>query len=226
MDLVLSSGFLAFAAQAGFLQGVEDAGLRNRITGICGTSSGALAGSLWAAGHSGEDIYRLLTERTPWSQIEASGTPWRGLFTLRILTEQLNDWLPERFEDLAVTFAAGTVCDGRPKLLTAGPLSASVAASCAVPWLFTPVEIYGKIHSDGGAADRLFLSPWQAIRGPRSTVVHLIERSAGAANSAPSGPNVTVVQSPRSGARLWDLGDARGRFERSRAETREHFLNR
>ena len=43
-DLVLSSGFLAFARQAGFLEAVEQLGLA--VDGVCGTSSGALAGAL------------------------------------------------------------------------------------------------------------------------------------------------------------------------------------
>ena len=47
-DLVLSSGFLAFAAQCGFLQAVEESGIA--VDGVCGTSSGALAGALWASG--------------------------------------------------------------------------------------------------------------------------------------------------------------------------------
>ena len=41
-DLVLSSGFLAFALHAGFLQAVEDVGLP--VRGVMGTSAGALIG--------------------------------------------------------------------------------------------------------------------------------------------------------------------------------------
>ena len=43
-DVVLSSGFLAFANHAGFLQAVEDAGLD--VRGVMGTSAGALSGSV------------------------------------------------------------------------------------------------------------------------------------------------------------------------------------
>lgn len=49
-DLVLSSGFLAFAYHAGFLEAVSDAGIT--VRGVMGTSSGALAGSLFCAGYS------------------------------------------------------------------------------------------------------------------------------------------------------------------------------
>ena len=57
-DLVLSSGFMAFASHSGFLQGVQDAGLE--VQGVCGTSSGALAGSLYCAGYSPAQVGREL----------------------------------------------------------------------------------------------------------------------------------------------------------------------
>jgi predicted acylesterase/phospholipase RssA len=53
-DLVLSSGFLAFANHCGFLQAVDDVGLP--VNGIMGTSAGALIGSLYAAGWSPRDV--------------------------------------------------------------------------------------------------------------------------------------------------------------------------
>ena len=50
-DLVLSSGFLAFARHVGVLRAVERSG--QDVTGVCRTSSGALVGALWAAGPIG-----------------------------------------------------------------------------------------------------------------------------------------------------------------------------
>ena len=49
-DIVLSSGFLAFAAHAGFLAAVEDVGIK--VRGVMGTSSGAITGALYAAGYT------------------------------------------------------------------------------------------------------------------------------------------------------------------------------
>ena len=49
-DLVLSSGFLSFANHAGFLQAVDDVGLI--VNGVCGTSAGAMVGSLYCAGYT------------------------------------------------------------------------------------------------------------------------------------------------------------------------------
>lgn len=53
-DLVLSSGFLAFAGHSGFLQAIEDAGVK--VSGVMGTSAGALAGSLYCAGYTPRQV--------------------------------------------------------------------------------------------------------------------------------------------------------------------------
>ena len=57
MDIVLSSGFLAFARHIGFRrvclqQDVE-------VSAICGTSSGSVVGALWANGISEEEMIDL-----------------------------------------------------------------------------------------------------------------------------------------------------------------------
>ena len=53
-DLVLSSGFLAFASHSGFLKAVSDADVN--VRGVMGTSAGALSGSLYSAGYSPRQV--------------------------------------------------------------------------------------------------------------------------------------------------------------------------
>lgn len=94
VDIVLSSGFLAFAYHAGFLAAVEEAGLQARLAaaraprpqtrggtrltfrysvpqvgGVMGTSAGALTGALYAAGYKPQDVATILSERTPLSYL-------------------------------------------------------------------------------------------------------------------------------------------------------------
>ncbi len=57
-DLVLSSGFLAFAYHAGFLEAVAEAGIS--VRGVMGTSSGALSGSLYCAGYTPLEVETIL----------------------------------------------------------------------------------------------------------------------------------------------------------------------
>ena len=215
VDVVLSSGFLAFAEQAGFLAGVEAAGLS--VDGVCGTSSGALAGALWRSGMQAEAVFDELCRDRPMAWLGLSLQPWRGLFTLDPVRRRLVERLPAEFRGLPGPFAVGVVCGGRAELIAEGTLPDAVAASCAVPWLFQPVDVSGRSAFDGGAMDRTGLAAWRALRGRRPTLLHLVAPSHG-----PEGCPIVderVVRSPRSRARLWSLGDARARFEATKRET-------
>lgn len=213
MDLVLSSGFLAFARHCGFLHAVEDRAVA--VEGLCGTSSGALVGAMWSAGIPAADIVERLSARRPLSLVRPSGIPWRGICSLRALVAQLREWLPPTFAELPHPFAVGVMdAQRRSLLLSQGPLPEAVAASCAVPYLFTPVAVDGVYYADGGAVDRLGLEHWTLLRGQRELLVHLVDRSAGAETKLPAG--VPVVRTPRSGASFWSLGDFAAQVEEAR----------
>jgi len=99
-DLILSSGFLAFARQVGVLEAVEDCGID--IHRIVGTSSGALAGAMMAAGYNSKDIGRELSCRRP-IELLRPPSPRRfrsGLFSLDGLIRHLGTILPKDFKDL------------------------------------------------------------------------------------------------------------------------------
>ena len=205
MDLVLSSGFLAFARHVGVLEAIEE---RNTpIDGICGTSSGALIGALWAAGMPANEIAKEISERSPLSLVRPNWAMWKGALSLQALLDQLRRWLPATFQELPRPFAVGVEAPGGVhRLLKAGPLPESVAASCAVPYLFAPIQVEGVVYRDGGRVDRLGLAPWRQLRGERPTLVHQVERTAGKDTDTPMG-NALVINTPPSGAKLWNLGD-------------------
>lgn len=216
-DLLLSSGFLAFARHAGFLAAIEQHALPHDA--IVGTSSGALVGALWAAGMPARDVLRVLTERRPTAWLRAHPRPWRGLFTLDRFAAGLRPYLPERFEHLPRPLAVGVAADaGTHLLIHEGPLIEAVVASCAVPYLFTPVRVGGRWLRDGAVLDRLGLDAWRAWRPDHPALVHLIDRSHGADRPLDLGA-LPVVRSPPSGARLWDLGDTDAQFEHSLQHT-------
>lgn len=206
-DLVLSSGFLAFARHAGVLAAIESRGVD--IDAVVGTSSGALTGALWSAGISADEIADTLASIQPYSLMGLHAAPWRGLFSLDPLIGWLSERLPATFADLPRPFAVGVVApDGQARLLTEGPLAPAVAASCAMPYVFKPVMIGGEALRDGGAVDRLMLDPWRAWRrGARPALVHLVARSAG--RDIATLDDLPVIHTPRSGASFFSLGDVR-----------------
>ena len=213
MDLVLSSGFLAFARHCGVLAAIEERGLA--VEGLCGTSSGALVGALWRSGQRPHDILDQLCRETPLQVLSLCSRPWTGLFSLVPLIARLERWLPTTFDRLSGAFGVGVMDrHGEAHTLCNGPLPAAVAASCAIPYLFAPVQVGTEFYRDGGAADRVGYVGWRRIRGGVPMLVHAVDRSAGRDVPLPPGP--TVIRTPRSGARLWNLGDVEARFEEAR----------
>ena len=62
-----------------------------------------------------------------------------------------------RIEDLAVPFAAVAtdIRTGERVVLNRGPLAPAVHASCALPGIFQPVEMDGRLLVDGGVLESL-----------------------------------------------------------------------
>jgi len=215
-DVVLSSGFLAFANHAGFLQAVEDAGLD--VRGVMGTSAGALSGSLYAAGYAPHEVAAELSRVAP-IQLLGPGVPWKGALSMSRVVERLRVVLPATFEELGKPLGVGVYdrATGEPRLVTSGDLPRAVAASCAVPGLFAPVRLGGALYLDGGAVDRTFLALHKAWRPERRAVCHLVKND-GVELVQRDGiiDGVYVVKTPRANAKLWGLGDFEG--ERKAAE--------
>lgn len=219
MDLLLSSGFLAFARHLGFLDALSLHSVD--VDAIVGTSSGAMVGALWLAGHPLDDIAAELSRAAPLSTVRPTLTPWRGALSLQAAQDRLAAMLPARIEDLPKPFAVGVVdADGAHALLTEGPLAPAVMASCAMPHVFAPVRIEGRSYSDGGALDRLAVRPWRRWRPGRAALAHWVMRTAGVDVDVDL-EGVTVVRTPRSGAKLWSLGDFEGQRLEAARITRE-----
>ena len=180
-DLILSSGFLAFARHTGVLDAVRERGVE--IGGVVGSSSGALAGAFFAAGYSPDEIAEELSSRRPLGYFRLSPTPWRGAFSLRHVVTHLRNRLPATFDDLERPLALGVATRERGELrhalITSGSLADAVAASCAIPWVFSPVRIDGVPWIDGGFADRLGLTEWRKWRPGKRAWVHCVESSRG-----------------------------------------------
>lgn len=163
--LVLSGGAARGAAHLGFLAAAEKAGIRPKA--VVGTSAGALMGALYLSSDC--------TTATPWERVRKTGYGQmlrfafsrRGIFSSIRLADLIGEALEKKtFEELPVPLhAVVTNWTTRAlEILSSGDLASAVAASCALPPLFTPVRREGSDYLDGGvlsilpamAARRLF----------------------------------------------------------------------
>lgn len=189
--LVLSAGFFGFYAHAGVIAALEQAGLRPRR--IVGTSAGAITGGMWAAGVELEAIVELLgalrredfwdpSWRSLLSNDPDPGTAL-GLLRGRKLDALLADALArsgaavERIEDCPIALAVVTheLRSRRTFVHERGLLRPAIRASCALPIMFGPVRIDGRLHADGGISDRPGFSA--LARDERTLYHHLPHRS-------------------------------------------------
>jgi NTE family protein len=181
--LVLSSGFFGFFAHAGLVSVLEEEGLRPAR--IAGSSAGALVGGLWAAGVPAgrirEELLALRREHF-WDL-----GPGLGLLRGRRFRELLERVLPvSTFEGCTVPLGLSVydLLARRTAVLRTGGLAAAIHASCALPVLFHPVRLDGRLYADGGIADR----PGLAGVGAHERVLHhhLTARSPWRRRSSPS----------------------------------------
>ena len=105
VDVLLSSGFLAFAQHAGFLKAVTQKGTL-KIERVVGTSSGSLAGSLFAAGYDANEVASILSKNRPIDLCQPSWRIYKGIFSMNTLISYLSTLLPSKFEDLKYPLCA------------------------------------------------------------------------------------------------------------------------
>lgn len=223
MDIVLSSGFLAFARHIGFRRACVEQNVP--VTGICGTSSGSVVGALWANGLSEQEMIDLLHVPRPLDVVDFHWKIWTGLFQFHTLKERLRAVLPEKIQDLPIPFGVGLcTMDRKAIMVCEGNLVDALAASCAVPYMFSPMVFEGTLYRDGGFADRIGLRAWKSIRPDpkQSLCAHIVDRSNGVPNEEGL-EGVKVIRTPRSFASLFSMGDFTGQLEEAARLTQEQW---
>ena len=142
---------------------------------IAGTSIGSIVGAGYACGMSGRDMRERACAFYA-QRREVLSRLWRvrplaftDLLRGRQMTPQFDaelilntfvpgfDSLPETFEELKIPLKV-VACDfygWTETVLEEGPLKQAIAASIAIPAIFRPVMINGRVQIDGGAANPL-----------------------------------------------------------------------
>ncbi len=183
--LVLGGGGARGLAHIHALEAFDDLGIKPDL--IVGTSIGAVIGAGYAAGMSGEKVrdhaIHVFGNRSQvmgriWRMRPSSlrstfaeGMPRFGEINAeRALRAFLPADVPEDFAALAIPLkvTATDFYSGDLTVLESGPLFKAIAASIAIPGLFRPIMIDGRVHIDGGIASAV---AFELVRAPDYCVV-------------------------------------------------------
>ena len=157
--LVLSGGGYRGAAHAGAIKALEDFNIHPNL--ISGTSAGALAGALYAASYTPEEILGVFKKVKIFGVTRyARNKPgWVDTDTFR---DFLLDYFPEDdFDHLSKTMyiTSTDLLNGNVKVFNHGSLIRPLLASASFPGIFSPVVIGDGLFADGGILDNFPVAP-------------------------------------------------------------------
>ena len=173
LGLALSGGGARGIAHLGVLAALDELGLP--VARLAGVSSGAIAGTFYAAGFAPREILRLLLG-TNLARLTRPAFSRSGLLYLdaveQLLAKHLGTSLT--FADLRIplTLVATDLGAGESVYFSEGPLLPPLLASSAVPIIYRAVEYQGRQLVDGGLLNNLPIEPLMAHAGLRVVGVH------------------------------------------------------
>ena len=172
IGLALGGGGARGIGHVAILEVFDELGLKPAY--IAGTSIGALIGAAYASGMRGAEIRAHLIEalenrfflvrqlfgaRAHPVQRLLSVLPLRSaLINPEVLLDLVLPMnLPARIDDFQIPFAAiATDMQAQAETaFTTGPVKPAIAASIAIPILFSPVTVDGRLYADGGLVNPL-----------------------------------------------------------------------
>jgi NTE family protein len=173
--VVLGSGGARGYAHLGAVDELRARG--HEVVAVAGTSMGALVGGLVAAGREKDFAAWVLSLTQP--RVIRMLDPARtggGAVSLNRLIRTLEDMVGDVvIEDLAMSYTAVAtdLVARREVWFQQGPLIPAIRASIAIPGLFTPAIIDGRVLVDGGLLNPLPLDPTAAAAADFTFAVSL-----------------------------------------------------
>jgi NTE family protein len=173
--LALGSGGARGYAHIGVIDELRDRGYQ--ITGIAGSSMGALVGGLQAADRLDEfaDWARSLTQRAILRLLDPSIMA-AGVLRAEKILDAVRDILGDvTIEELPIpyTAVATDLLTGKSVWLQRGPVDEAIRASIAIPGVIAPHVLGGRLLADGGILDPLPMAPISAVNADLTIAVSL-----------------------------------------------------
>jgi NTE family protein len=162
IGLALGGGAAKGVAHIGVLKALEDANID--VDYIAGTSVGAMIAALYAFKVDVETIGSL-ARRLTMSKVTSFKPNKTGFFSTESLRELMLEYIGDvAIEDAVIplSIVATDINSGEEIILISGSVVDAVCASAAIPGIYIPVEINGRILVDGGLVQNV---PIEALQG-------------------------------------------------------------
>jgi len=174
--LALGGGGAKGLAHIEMLEAFDELGVKPHF--LSGASIGGVFAAAYASGTSaaeirayvdrlviskGDRLADVFTKKELWKWLEVVDFRRRGAVKVDNLAMLVDDGIiAPAFEDLEIPLklVAADYWNREAVMLDRGDLAAAVKASMAIPGLFAPVEIGGKLLIDGGAVDPVPYDAW------------------------------------------------------------------
>lgn len=176
LGLALSAGGSRGVAHVGFLQALEEAGLRPDF--VSGCSMGSVVGSCYCMGMTPEQMHDEVKKLKIGDLFDLSINPIGNgaLLNSRKLRNKMYSYLGDKtFDDLKIPFrAVATDLVSGEKIVFGGQdnLCLSVVASSSMPAIFKPVRIKDMVLIDGGIRCRV---PVEEVKDMGADVVVAVD---------------------------------------------------
>lgn len=171
--IVLSGGGPLGALQVGALKGLFEHGVRPDM--IVGTSVGSMNAAYLAFNPTPEGVkemerhWRAFTEddlfpggrfRAAWARMFVRGNKLFESSGLRsVICAHLGADTQIEHAEIPLGIVATDLETGAERLFTSGSLVDALLASAAMPGVYPPVEIEGRLYTDGGVANNVPIAP-------------------------------------------------------------------
>lgn len=204
IGLVLSGGGPRGIAHIGAIRALLEHGVDPQW--IAGASAGAIVGALFAHGYTPAEMLEFFRVTNPYRLANvAFGKP--GIWDSEKYVPAFRRYFPhDSFEGLKrrLRIIATDLLAGEPRIFESGPLVLPVLASSAVPMIFSPVAIDGRLFGDGGIVDNF---PVQLIEDRCEAIIGVHVSPLHEVNAGELGTSLAVLE------RALDVG----MFNKSRA---------
>lgn len=150
LGLVLAGGGVKGAAHLGVMKAMIEHGIEASV--IAGTSAGALAAAFYAANYHPEEVLELFADNSNFT-FNAFSLSQPGLLNTEKFEPFLKRFFGEKtFDDLdkELQVMATDIIEGSCTTFSSGSIVKPLLASCAFPFLFSPLEIGDSLYCDGG----------------------------------------------------------------------------